>query len=156
MAEHAQSAAVPTLGGAPLTLAQARAVALEGADYAPGQYGDAALAIVAGQFPRNASSQAYESVRLVKGGAATCYGFSGYSSRASAQYVLLFDIPNLSGLVAGAVPVVIVAVTAASNFSYNPGNSGRRFLQGLVIANSTTSPTDTAGAADTFYDEQYV
>lgn len=136
------------------TLAEARRAALADGDVDGEQYGDEAMAIRAGQFPRNVTSQAYESTHVVKSGACTLYGFSGYSSRASSQFVQVHDVRGLPA--SGAVPVVVIAVTASSNFSYDAGMHGRRFLQGCVIVNSTTGPTYTAGAADTFFDVQYV
>ena len=120
------------------------------------QFGDEALAVLAGEFPRNSRSSAYESLRLVKAGAVTVYGFSGYSSRATSQWIHLYDAASADLLATGAVPSVILSVLGVSNFSYDAGAHGRRFLQGCVIANSTTGPTYTAGAADTWYDVQYV
>jgi hypothetical protein len=156
VAEHEQPVGGSTPGAQALTLEQHRAQAIELGDYSGAQYGDMAVSIAAGQFPYNGTSQAYESSRLVKGGAGTCYGFSGYSSRATAQFIHLYDLPNLAALTASMSPDVIIAVPASSNFSYDAGSHGRRFLQGLIIANSTTGPTYTAGAADTYYDVQYV
>lgn len=138
------------------TLEEARRRALAEGDADGGQFGDEALAIRAGQFPRNATSTGGESGRLVKAGAGTLYGFSGYSSRASGQFIQVHDAASLDTLAAGSRAVVVVAVTAASNFSYDAGLHGRRFLKGIVIVNSTTAAGYTAGGADTLYDVQYV
>lgn len=120
------------------------------------QFGDEALAVLAGEFPRNSRSSAYESLRLVKAGAVTVYGFSGYSSRVSAQFVQLYDAASADLLASGAVPEIVVSVPAGANFSYDAGVHGRRFLRGCVIANSSTGPTYTAGSADTWFDVQFV
>lgn len=120
------------------------------------QYGDEAMAIAAGAFPRNSSSFAYVSSLYVKGGWATLYGFSGYSSNAASQFIQVFDLGSLAQLATGAVPVLVLGIPGTTNFSYAAGVHGRRFSRGIVIANSTTGPTYTAGAADTWFDVQYV
>lgn len=120
------------------------------------QYGDEAMAVAAGEFPRNASSFAYVNALLVKGGWTTLYGFSGYNSKTSTQFVQVFNLGDLVSLTSGAVPVIVVAVPAASNFSFDAGIHGRRFSRGLVIANSSTGATYTAGSADCWFDVQFV
>lgn len=141
------------------TLEAAQRAALESVEGDAGklrQYGDEAMAIEAGNFPRNSPSFGYVSSLYVKGGWTTLYGFSGYSSRTSSQFIHCFNIGSPVDLVAGLVPVIVISVPAASNFSFDAGLHGRRFSRGLVIANSTTGPSYTAGAADTTFDVQYV
>lgn len=141
------------------TLAAAQQAAMERLEGDGGklkQYGDEAMALAAGEFPRNASSFAYVSSLLVKGGWTTLYGFSGYNSKVSAQFVQVFNFGDVVSLAAGAVPVIVVAVPAASNFSFDAGIHGRRFSRGIVIANSSTGATYTAGSADCWFDVQFV
>lgn len=141
------------------TLAHAQHAAMERLEGENGrlpQYGDEAMALASGDFPRNSSSYAYVTSMLVKGGWTTLYGFSGYSSRTTSQFIQVFNIGDPTQLVAGIAPVIVVAVPAASNFSFDAGIHGRRFSRGVVIANSTTAPTYTAALADTIFDVQYV
>lgn len=140
--------------GMTLEEAQRRAVANE--DGWLRQFGDEAIAVAAGEFPRNGNGYAYVTSLLVKGGLTTLYGFSGYNSNAAAQFIQVFDAASLGAVATGAVPEILVKAGGASNFSYDAGHNGRRFLRGVVIANSSTGPTYTAGAADCWFDVQFV
>ncbi len=102
--------------------------------------------------PLNSTSEAYETSRVVKVGPGILYGFSGYNSKASAQFIQLFDANALPA--EGAIPVMVITVPATSNFSYSPGVYGRAFEAGIVILNSSTGPTKTIGSADCWYDVQ--
>lgn len=105
-------------------------------------------------FPLNSMSSQLESVRTVKAGAGTLFGFSGFNSKAATQFILVFD--SSSALVAGQVPVIVITAAATSNFSYAaPPLLGRSFRAGIIIANSSTSATLTAGSSDCWYDAQY-
>lgn len=141
------------------TLAQAQHAAMERLEEGDGklaQYGDEAIALAAGEFPRNTYSGAYVSSLLVKGGWATLYGFSGYNSKTSSQFVQVFNLGSTVQLTTGAVPVIVIAVPAGANFSFDAGIHGRRFSRGIVLANSSTGATYTAGSADCWFDVQYV
>lgn len=107
-----------------------------------------------GDFPINSSSLAFESVRVVKLGEGILYGFSGYSNNAGTQFIQVFDTASPSPT--GLVPVSIIRVTATTDFSADYGTWGRHFEQGIVLANSSTGPTYTAGVADTWFDAQYI
>lgn len=107
-----------------------------------------------GGFPCNSASSALESFRVVKSGAGTLYGFSGFSNRASQQFIQVFDLGNLPA--DGAVPMIVITVPASSNFSYDGGLHGRAFRAGIVICNSSTAATKTIGSADCWFDAQYV
>lgn len=141
------------------TLAAAQQAAMESLEAEGGtlaQRGDEAIALAAGDFPRSTYSGAYVATLLVKGGWATLYGFSGYNSKTSAQFIQVFNLGSTVALATGAVPVIVISVPAASNFSFDAGIHGRRFSRGIVIANSSTGPTYTAGSADCWFDVQYV
>lgn len=114
------------------------------------------LALEYSQFPFNSTSNVYEKGRLAKSGPGTLFGFQGYSSKASAQFIQVFDLPTFAQLATGTVPVIVITVNATGNFSLSLGTVGRRCLQGIVVANSSTGPTYTAGSADTWFDIQYV
>lgn len=108
-------------------------------------------------LPENSTSNAFENLRGVKSGAGTLYGFSGFNSKAAAQFVLAFDLSNVSAAPAnGTIPVIVVTVPASSNFSYDAGRWGRAFHAGIILCNSSTSSTLTIGLADCWFDAQYV
>lgn len=77
---------------------------------------------------------------------AKVYAITGYNSKASAQFIQLFDA---NGLPADAsVPIQCITVPAASNFSFDFGFHGMDFSNGVVVCNSSTAPAKTIGAAD--------
>jgi len=103
--------------------------------------------------PDNASSTAYAASLVIKAGAGKLFIITGYSSRASAQWIQLHNTTSLP--VNGSVPVMIFRVPADSNFSINLGDYGRFFSTGITVCNSTTGPTLTVGSADCWFDAQY-
>lgn len=106
-----------------------------------------------GLKPLNKHSAAYANSIFVKSGQGILYGFTARSSNASAQFIQVHDTQAVPA--SGAVPCVVVdiAATATTGALWLPG---RTFLYGCWIVNSTTAPTYTAGAADTFFDVQYL
>lgn len=119
-----------------------------------GQYADKWAAISRGEFPLNKSSGGYVTSLVVATGARTLYGFSGFSSNVGSQWIQWYDAAKVP--TTGDKPAGILYVTTLGNFAYSWGTIGRRFWSGIVIVNSTTGPTYTAGAADTYFDVQYV
>lgn len=116
---------------------------------------DARMAWSRGLFPENYTSQAYEKSAVVKTGSGTLFGFTVRTSRASAQYIQLYDAGKVPG--SGATPRVIYDLAAApQTLGINFGTHGRRFSSGIIIVNSTTDTTYTAGSADCWFDVQYV
>ncbi len=92
-----------------------------------------------------AQSAAYVASLVVKAAAGNLVGFSGYNS-GPAQFI---QVHNTTSLPANtAVPIITFAVSAASNFSWDSGSVAYPFATGITIANSTTGPTLTTGAAD--------
>lgn len=102
----------------------------------------------------NSTSTAYEASRVVKAAAGTVYGLTGYNSKATAQFVQLFNSTTVPADTA--VPVVVFTVAGSSNFSLDFGQFGRYFSTGIAIANSSTGPTKTVGSADCWFDVQYI
>lgn len=82
------------------------------------------------------------------------HGFTVYSHRGSAQFVLLFDNgtevpPN------GNVPAAAFPIAADSDLDVYYGDAGRLCKYGLSIVNSSTDTTLTIGSADCLFDIQY-
>lgn len=105
-------------------------------------------------FPVNSHSLAFEASRVVKAGAGTLYGFSGFSNDTGSGFILGFDAAAVPSN--GAVPVLVVATSAASNFSADWGQWGRAFTRGIILCYSTTAATLTLGSASVWIDAQYV
>lgn len=103
-------------------------------------------------WPLNRGSLAYATSLVVKTGPGKLYGFTAYNSGA-AQFIILFDGTSVPANGATGVPF---AVGATSNLGVAYGDTGRAFNAGCVLALSTTSPTLTLGAAEAFFDAQYV
>lgn len=103
---------------------------------------------------KNNTTAAYANSLVVKNTGGTVYKISGYNSLAGVQFIQIHDATALPA--DGVVPAVILAVSAASNFSADFGVYGRRFTNGIVVCNSTTSPAKTLGAADCWIDAQYI
>lgn len=95
------------------------------------------------------NSAAYVNSFQVKATSGTLFEIAGYSSNASAQFIQLFDSATLPADTA--VPMLTFAVAATSNFSFDVPITGLPFTNGLWICNSTTGPTKTIGAADTYF-----
>lgn len=112
------------------------------------------MAISRGQFPLSYSSSAYEASAVVKTGAGSLYGFTVRTSRSSAQFIQIFDGGKVPAN--AAVPRAVYDIAAASTLGVTYSTIGRRFWTGIIIVNSTTATTYTAGSADCFFDVQYV
>jgi len=126
----------------------------------PGPISDAQLleleyAHLSGVLPLNKSTPALASSLVVKASAGKLYGVSVLNTNVAARFILLFDLNRAP--VNGDVPVaVFTAAAGPSNLGLYFGSVGRAFEQGIAIANSTTAATLTLGAADSFFDAQYV
>lgn len=109
---------------------------------------------IASTTPLNASAAAYVASMVIKPGAGKLFGLSGYNSKASAQFIQLFDSATLPA--EGAIPKIVFTVSATSNFSADFGVYGRSFINGICLVNSSTGPTKTIGSADIWADAQYL
>lgn len=108
--------------------------------------------------PQSANSGGLVNSLLVLSGQGRCYGLQGYSNKASAQFILIFDGNTLPADTA--VPLFGFAVGAGAgattgNFSLYFGTAGRWFQRGIVLCNSSTLATKTIGSADTWFDVQF-
>lgn len=104
-------------------------------------------------LPLNDYTARLSSSIVAKTGPGILYGFTVTNTKASAQYVLLFDASTLPA--DGAVPILAKSVPAndAVGFSWLPG---RTFGVGLIICNSSTNTSKTIGSADCLFDCQFV
>lgn len=95
-------------------------------------------------------SAAYEASHVLKASAGTLFEVSFFNSSTSAQF---YQLHNASSLPADtAVPVRIIKVPAGAIGTFDFGLRGRPFTTGIVICNSSTGPTKTIGAADSYFD----
>lgn len=106
-----------------------------------------------GASPSNATTTIYANSLLIKASPGKLFGFSGYNSKGSAQWIQIHDSATLPA--EAAVPKVIVYAAATSNFSFDAGVYGREFANGMYMVNSSTGPTKTIGSADVWFDGQY-
>ena len=105
-------------------------------------------------YPLSVHSLALEQFHVVTSGPSRLFGFQVYSNNASSQFIQLFD--QSSGTIAsGAIPVAVFTVGGKANLPIAYPWPGRWFNQGIVIGNSSTAATATAGSADCYFDVQY-
>lgn len=110
--------------------------------------------IMAEQTPLNGSSSALEASRVAASSPCRLYGFTVFNSKASAQFVMVFDANTLPA--DGAFTPLVFAVAAASPVSAYWGSTGRWFFRGVILCNSSTSTSKTIGAADCIFDAQFL
>lgn len=103
--------------------------------------------------PYNSYSLKYENARQIAAGRSLLLGLTVFSSNVASQWVQLFDSLTLPA--DGTPPVWIQTVAATGNlgFLWIPG---RVFEAGIWACNSTTGPTKTIGAADCYFDAQWI
>ena len=97
-------------------------------------------------------SAAYVASQIAKAAPGSIFRISGYNSGA-AQFVQLLDAATL--LADTAVPKIVFAVAATSNFDFDFGEKGRFCEAGIVVCNSSTGPTKTIGGADCWFNIEY-
>jgi hypothetical protein len=90
---------------------------------------------------------------IVLPGHSVVQGFTVYNTKASAQFLNVFDQATLPA--DGAVPLFSWALAANSGVGFSWAPNGREFYAGLVLSNSSTDATKTIGSADCFFDVQY-
>ena len=95
------------------------------------------------------ASQAYEASAIVKPSGGVLYGFTGYTTLTSGQWIQVFDMASIPA--DGIAPKIILYVPAAGNFSMDFSIFGIAFTNGIVVCNSTTGPTKTIGAANCWF-----
>ena len=103
--------------------------------------------------PLNNASPRLEASRVIKTGPGILYGFTVTNTKASAQFVQVFDASLLPA--DGAVPILAMSVAASTAIGFN-WLPGRTFLTGIVVCNSSTQATKTIGSADCLFDAQFL
>lgn len=102
--------------------------------------------------PRNANSFGLASSLVALQGPGRLYGFAVSSTRASGQFIQVFDAVTVPADTA--VPLLSIDIATVVAKGYYLGSVGRWFNNGVVICNSTTQATKTIGAADCIFDVQ--
>jgi hypothetical protein len=95
------------------------------------------------------SSTAYEASHVLKASSGTLISLIGYNSKASAQFIQLYNSTTVPADTA--VPVLTITVPATSNFSIDVPITGLPFSTGIAVANSSTGATKTLGSADVYF-----
>jgi hypothetical protein len=106
------------------------------------------------QFPRNSFTTALTNVLVVTAGEGRLYGFTVSSTKASGQFVQVFDAQTLPA--DGAVPILSIDIATVTAKGVDFGIMGRWFYRGIILCNSTTQGSKTIGAADCLFDAQYI
>jgi hypothetical protein len=113
---------------------------------------DLLAAFASARYPVSVSSTKLEASHLISAGGVYLYSFTVSSTNVAAQFIQFHDTNAIPGN--GAIPVLVFTVAASGDKTVAFGLPGRMFDRGIVIANSTTAATLTAGAADCFFDVQ--
>ena len=104
-------------------------------------------------WPYNSFSTALANSRVIKTGDGILYGFTVTNTKASAQFVQVFDAATVPA--DGAVPIIAMSVPASTALGFN-WLPGRTFFAGIVLCNSSTQGTKTIGSADCLFDAQFL
>lgn len=107
-----------------------------------------------GVLPANRSSVALAASLIIKPSGGKLYGLSVYSNKGTSQFIQLFDANALPA--DGQIPVAVFTVLTIANLGIYFGSVGRSFEQGIVVCNSSTAATKTIGAADCWFDAQFI
>jgi len=106
------------------------------------------------ELPRNTHSQALAASLVVCTFPAYLYSFTVCNTKATSQFVQFHDATALPA--DGAIPAVVFSPAGTSDKTVPLGIPGRLFLYGIVVCNSSTAGSKTIGAADCFFDVQFL
>lgn len=106
------------------------------------------------ELPKSAHTTGLVASFVAFNGQGRLLGFTVSSTKASSQFIQLFDLVSLPA--DGAVPVlsIDIATVTAKGVAFDPG--GRWMTRGCILCNSSTQGTKTIGSADCLFDVQYV
>lgn len=76
------------------------------------------------------------------------------NTKASAQYIQLFNSTTLPADTTAALVSIYVPATSSASIDYSL--IGRYFSTGIVVSNSSTAATKTIGSADCFFSAEYL
>lgn len=103
--------------------------------------------------PNNANPGKLVNALLAAAGQTYLFGFTVYSSKLAAQFVLLFDANAIPAN--GAVPLFALPVSSSNFVSTSYSDTPRSMEAGIVVCNSSTDTSLTLGSADCFIDVQW-
>ncbi len=103
--------------------------------------------------PSAVDSVALAASGVIKAGAGVLHKIIGVNTLASTQYIQIHNTTTVPA--DGAVPVIVIAVAASSNFSIDLAPFGKAFSTGICWCNSTTLATKTIGAANIWLNALY-
>jgi hypothetical protein len=107
-------------------------------------------------LPVNATSVVLANSLRIKAGPGTLYGLTITNTNAASQQILLFDIQVSTTVAEGTVPAIPITVAGSSTVGVYFGPMGRFFANGIFVCNSSTVAMKTIGAADCWFDAQFV
>ena len=96
---------------------------------------------------------AYAASGAIKASQGVLFSIFGYNSKASAQFIQIFDSATVPADTA--VPIITFTVPASSNFAIDSNSVKVPFTNGIAWSNSSTGPTKTIGSADVFLTAVY-
>lgn len=99
-----------------------------------------------GHAPNNVATAAAAASLIIKAAPGILYGLALYSARGSVQFIQLHDSATLPADTA--VPALSLVVAATANLTLDFGVFGMKFVNGIVVCNSSTVATKTIGSAD--------
>lgn len=105
------------------------------------------------QTPLAYDSTVIEQGHVIKTTGGVLHILFGYNGRTTSQFIHVYNATTLP--VDGAIPVISFLVTGTSNFSYDFGKYSKAFPLGIVVGNSSTQATKTAGSADCWFNILY-
>jgi hypothetical protein len=108
----------------------------------------------AAELPSNNHSNVLAASLVACTGPAYLVAFTINNTNAAAQFIQLHDANVLPA--DGVAPAVVFTGPASSDKFVTYSLPGRFFQRGIVICNSSSAATKTIGAADCFFDVQFI
>jgi hypothetical protein len=106
------------------------------------------------ELPSNNHSNVLASSLIACAGPSYLVAFTINNTNAAAQFIQLHDSRVLPA--DGVAPAVVFTASASSDKFVTYSLPGRFFQCGIVVCNSSTAATKTIGAADCFFDVQFI
>lgn len=103
-------------------------------------------------WPYNGTTQALANSLIAMAGPCRLFGLMASSTRASGQFIQVFDANVVPAN--GAIPFASVDIATVTAKGLYWGSIGRWCKYGVVVCNSTTQGSLTLGSADCLFDVQ--